>query len=165
MAPGGGVGERCVTNVVRRTTQKSQFFGFGKRAGVGRDRCGGLLVENVECDRVGWREPGGLLPVPAKQTQIPFSDSSLGRLWPACDAKWGLPVWCSGMTGINMLPERTQFPAAGFRREGGYAGRLTKQTGGTNPIGRRSLRREGGSRSEEHTSELQSPCNLVCRLL
>src|SRR2546426_7635111 len=24
---------------------------------------------------------------------------------------------------------------------------------------------EGGARSEEHTSELQSPCNLVCRLL
>src|SRR2546426_5620749 len=24
---------------------------------------------------------------------------------------------------------------------------------------------EGGGRSEEHTSELQSPCNLVCRLL
>src|SRR5256885_9060209 len=23
----------------------------------------------------------------------------------------------------------------------------------------------GGARSEEHTSELQSPCNLVCRLL
>src|SRR5256885_6620010 len=28
----------------------------------------------------------------------------------------------------------------------------------------RSLPRDG-SRSEEHTSELQSPCNLVCRLL
>src|SRR5256885_9273662 len=26
-------------------------------------------------------------------------------------------------------------------------------------------RKAGGSRSEEHTSELQSPCNLVCRLL
>src|SRR2546426_5851135 len=25
--------------------------------------------------------------------------------------------------------------------------------------------RPGGARSEEHTSELQSPCNLVCRLL
>src|SRR5256885_4231696 len=25
--------------------------------------------------------------------------------------------------------------------------------------------RNGGDRSEEHTSELQSPCNLVCRLL
>src|SRR5205807_5589277 len=24
---------------------------------------------------------------------------------------------------------------------------------------------QGGNRSEEHTSELQSPCNLVCRLL
>src|ERR1022692_4187760 len=32
----------------------------------------------------------------------------------------------------------------------------------------RPLRREkaeGAARSEEHTSELQSPCNLVCRLL
>src|SRR5256885_12803244 len=34
-----------------------------------------------------------------------------------------------------------------------------------------TLRKEGGAlaglrwRSEEHTSELQSPCNLVCRLL
>src|SRR2546426_7788647 len=27
------------------------------------------------------------------------------------------------------------------------------------------LRRQYGIRSEEHTSELQSPCNLVCRLL
>src|SRR5256885_5022017 len=34
---------------------------------------------------------------------------------------------------------------------------------------RRRARRSGrslhGERSEEHTSELQSPCNLVCRLL
>src|SRR5688500_2162731 len=28
-----------------------------------------------------------------------------------------------------------------------------------------SMRRTAVSRSEEHTSELQSPCNLVCRLL
>src|SRR2546426_1573503 len=28
-----------------------------------------------------------------------------------------------------------------------------------------TLLRRQGSRSEEHTSELQSPCNLVCRLL
>src|SRR2546426_5979362 len=28
-----------------------------------------------------------------------------------------------------------------------------------------SSRAWGGTRSEEHTSELQSPCNLVCRLL
>src|SRR2546426_11580074 len=30
---------------------------------------------------------------------------------------------------------------------------------------RRVVRGEPGERSEEHTSELQSPCNLVCRLL
>src|SRR5256885_10864936 len=30
---------------------------------------------------------------------------------------------------------------------------------------RSSLRNRGCPRSEEHTSELQSPCNLVCRLL
>src|SRR5256885_8106873 len=29
----------------------------------------------------------------------------------------------------------------------------------------RHLAGEGNARSEEHTSELQSPCNLVCRLL
>src|SRR2546426_7840195 len=38
------------------------------------------------------------------------------------------------------------------------------------PSERRSIRREAHGqcrwlRSEEHTSELQSPCNLVCRLL
>src|SRR6266446_7812998 len=32
-----------------------------------------------------------------------------------------------------------------------------------NPTGRRCT--PGVTRSEEHTSELQSPCNLVCRLL
>src|SRR5256885_10562019 len=30
---------------------------------------------------------------------------------------------------------------------------------------RRALLRRSAKRSEEHTSELQSPCNLVCRLL
>src|SRR5256885_12889814 len=29
----------------------------------------------------------------------------------------------------------------------------------------RTARHESDARSEEHTSELQSPCNLVCRLL
>src|SRR2546426_8507814 len=35
---------------------------------------------------------------------------------------------------------------------------------GATPPARRS-RRSPAARSEEHTSELQSPCNLVCRLL
>src|SRR2546426_7809633 len=36
---------------------------------------------------------------------------------------------------------------------------------GRGPRWRRNRRRGWGRRSEEHTSELQSPCNLVCRLL
>src|SRR5256885_11374901 len=40
-----------------------------------------------------------------------------------------------------------------------YRGRrLSERIGLAGPIG-------GSTRSEEHTSELQSPCNLVCRLL
>src|SRR2546426_8267245 len=32
-------------------------------------------------------------------------------------------------------------------------------------VGKKSRPTQGNARSEEHTSELQSPCNLVCRLL
>src|SRR5256885_12915590 len=42
------------------------------------------------------------------------------------------------------------------------AGRSKEGRGGARP-GRAA--RGGRTRSEEHTSELQSPCNLVCRLL
>src|SRR2546426_7555899 len=35
----------------------------------------------------------------------------------------------------------------------------------TRSITPRTTLRRSGRRSEEHTSELQSPCNLVCRLL
>src|SRR5436309_12595887 len=37
--------------------------------------------------------------------------------------------------------------------------------GGAHPRGERPLPRDEGKRSEEHTSELQSRENLVCRLL
>src|SRR5256885_8165181 len=37
-----------------------------------------------------------------------------------------------------------------------------RQRAGQSPCARHST---GPGRSEEHTSELQSPCNLVCRLL
>src|SRR5256885_9382929 len=36
---------------------------------------------------------------------------------------------------------------------------------GSDELGMRHGRDDLGARSEEHTSELQSPCNLVCRLL
>src|SRR5256885_16593430 len=36
---------------------------------------------------------------------------------------------------------------------------------GEGPLAREEEAADRGARSEEHTSELQSPCNLVCRLL
>src|SRR2546426_6468077 len=43
---------------------------------------------------------------------------------------------------------------------GNYGGKL-----GPHHFNLRKIMSEVGARSEEHTSELQSPCNLVCRLL
>src|SRR5256885_12988609 len=44
-------------------------------------------------------------------------------------------------------------------RAGAGAGHLPAPAAQAGALGR------GGQRSEEHTSELQSPCNIVCRLL
>src|SRR2546426_7318470 len=52
------------------------------------------------------------------------------------------------------LHSHRQLPTAGRRRR-----RKTHQRSFLEPDG------PARSRSEEHTSELQSPCNLVCRLL
>src|SRR5256885_5037274 len=53
---------------------------------------------------------------------------------------------------VALRPPKDQDP--GGRNPGGQAGVLD-----------RGLQRVQVLRSEEHTSELQSPCNLVCRLL
>src|SRR5256885_12836678 len=59
----------------------------------------------------------------------------------------------------SRLPPR-HVPSAGGRRRD-----LPGQRGVGGPPRRAVWRRRGRPRSEEHTSELQSPCNLVCRLL
>src|SRR5256885_12882910 len=63
---------------------------------------------------------------------------------------------------IRRPPRSTLFPYTTlFRSQAAFAptvpsGRRSASPGSTKPA---------RSRSEEHTSELQSPCNLVCRLL
>src|SRR5688500_20292330 len=51
----------------------------------------------------------------------------------------------------------------------GIMARLSRPRNHSRPLGDLLLRGQPGNtgriRSEEHTSELQSPCNLVCRLL
>src|SRR5256885_4831400 len=74
----------------------------------------------------------------------------------------------SGSMGADGIEERVARPDA-FRQCGEP---LVVRVLGTEPlhlVGRelpeQELFQQRGGRSEEHTSELQSPCNLVCRLL
>src|SRR5256885_12362189 len=62
---------------------------------------------------------------------------------------------------IRRPPRSTLFPYTTLFRS---LPRQVQPAQGRRP-GRRDRRAAGAARSEEHTSELQSPCNLVCRLL
>src|SRR5205807_5863276 len=61
---------------------------------------------------------------------------------------------------IRRPPRSTLFPYTTLFRS-----RHLASGGPRGPLLRPGLARKRGPRSEEHTSELQSPCNLVCRLL
>src|SRR5256885_11248840 len=67
---------------------------------------------------------------------------------------------------IRRPPRSTLFPYTTLFRSQGHEGGDGHRGGGRR---RRGVDRRGRhplrARSEEHTSELQSPCNLVCRLL
>src|ERR1039457_7468497 len=58
---------------------------------------------------------------------------------------------------IRRPPRSTLFPYTTLFRSAGLHRRRPREPS--------SGRHDEGLRSEEHTSELQSPCNLVCRLL
>src|SRR5256885_12337523 len=71
---------------------------------------------------------------------------------------------------IRRPPRSTLFPYTTLFRSprlGRLCDRPRKRGADRGSRRRRATRRVrgGGRRSEEHTSELQSPCNLVCRLL
>src|SRR5256885_13121902 len=70
---------------------------------------------------------------------------------------------------IRRPPRSTLFPYTTLFRSGARAvrprgARAGDPTGGAAPP-QPTRRARGRAGSEEHTSELQSPCNLVCRLL
>src|SRR5688500_19821856 len=62
----------------------------------------------------------------------------------------------------TLFPYTTLFRSASNRQQVVQNQRRRTVTVSVEPL---QLRVEPVSRSEEHTSELQSPCNLVCRLL
>src|SRR2546426_8679280 len=58
-----------------------------------------------------------------------------------------------------------RFPSRGTNRTYANEGATANRSRGTSHWRARRSPSTSGRRSEEHTSELQSPCNLVCRLL
>src|SRR2546427_6848721 len=71
---------------------------------------------------------------------------------------------------IRRPPRSTLFPYTTLFRSRGYAqygarGDDAQKAGGGDGCGWKPRRSGDGPRSEEHTSELQSQSNLVCRLL
>src|SRR5256885_11946406 len=67
---------------------------------------------------------------------------------------------------IRRPPRSTLFPYTTLFRSLKGAGREVAQAEATYQAAEQQLiLRVAQTRSEEHTSELQSPCNLVCRLL
>src|SRR5256885_6734716 len=57
------------------------------------------------------------------------------------------------------------FPSKARRLHAATPQDIADDTAGPGTVRRRTGNAGPGARSEEHTSELQSPCNLVCRLL
>src|SRR2546426_11546093 len=73
-------------------------------------------------------------------------------------------------TEIYTLSLHDALPISALRGRGAAQGAGPRPPGARRPVRRLlpgvvAVRRRQGGRSEEHTSELQSPCNLVCRLL
>src|SRR5688500_20347809 len=71
--------------------------------------------------------------------------------------------------GFTLFPYTTLFRSwvTRHRSSSGRERRARESVGGAREVARDVLgaRACTANRSEEHTSELQSPCNLVCRLL
>src|SRR5690349_23785998 len=86
-----------------------------------------------------------------------------------------LVVMCVDLVDLHSFPTRRSSDLGGLRRggrpatRGGAGGRVHAGTAGARAICLGALQGAGarrrGARSEEHTSELQSRRDLVCRLL
>src|SRR5256885_5926850 len=67
---------------------------------------------------------------------------------------------------IRRPPRSTLFPYTTlFRSSAEWSSRSSRLSSRGRTFSRSPSSKNPRSRSEEHTSELQSPCNLVCRLL
>src|SRR6266566_1941410 len=103
-----------------------------------------------------------------KTTSAPSSHRhSQTSFWPTVTATASCPFNCYFLLLIRRPPRSTLFPYTTLFRSRG-ASRLVNDVklaveAGADVVVVDGMQ-GGTARSEEHTSELQSPCNLVCRL-
>src|SRR5205807_7676340 len=92
----------------------------------------------------------------AQQRPFPTGGDAMRRLLDAADRVW----W--DLSREDWLEAFSRHPRIGEKAAAKDASAETRRWSEEEQSGTRSAREQ---RSEEHTSELQSPCNLVCRLL
>src|SRR2546426_6847549 len=83
--------------------------------------------------------------------------------WPMPEPRRRGRCWTTSRAGWLRSPRMRR--ASGYPRLAPIAGVILLGAGGAGVQSERWLLTRFAERSEEHTSELQSPCNLVCRLL
>src|SRR2546426_8125609 len=93
---------------------------------------------------------------PPRSTLFPYT--TLFRSHSALALSYGDPTWCG-------RAERRRMYSRNESGEGRARNLVSHSRSALADSGVKPRRSVGKGRSEEHTSELQSPCNLVCRLL
>src|SRR2546426_2799350 len=110
----------------------------------------------------GGREPAG-----RRRERLARGRGRLRRRWRhrSLRGRAGRPVALRRRSPEYVAPER-RARSLHRRDQTARARARTRGHGDRRDLAGRGWRRQAGpDRSEEHTSELQSPCNLVCRLL
>src|SRR5256885_12965271 len=100
-------------------------------------------------------------PAVALPAAVLCAAPALAQEWPkARPIRIVVPNPPAGPSDISLRPV-----AAAMQAALGQAVVVDNKPGANGNIGAAEVARSAPDRSEEHTSELQSPCNLVCRLL
>src|SRR2546427_4406218 len=111
--------------------------------------------------------PGSVTGGGAGMDAIALQPSKVARRLPAVEASRTIPRHAGPLRGARVARFRPP-RHAGNRdapRRGAPHGVLRVRSDRTQPAARQSHADHAAARSEEHTSELQSQSNLVCRLL
>src|SRR5437773_5310056 len=86
-----------------------------------------------------------------------------GPVWLASDGAARKPIWVAASSNAVIAPKSIEYAVCAGARAGKRT--MAATSSGMAAERMRGLQNESQERSEEHTSELQSHHDLVCRLL